>query len=113
MPQSDFFLPMTLVAFQAYMNFWYAQTQTRIGKGQYPMSSTTAFAQPSTQLGVKLSKLVKKARQLDCETFSDSMDVVTVKNWLKMVSDTITDMKLDDDMKLRVATRLIDKSATT
>ena len=35
------------------------------------------------------------------------------KNWLKRVSDTLTDMELDDDLKLRVATRLIDKSAAT
>ena len=27
MPQQGFFPPMTLKAYQAYMNFWYAQTQ--------------------------------------------------------------------------------------
>ena len=35
------------------------------------------------------------------------------KNWLKKVSDTLTDMELNDDLKLRMATRLIDKSAAT
>ena len=30
-----------------------------------------------------------------------------------MVSNTLTDMELDDELKLRVATRLIDKSTTT
>ena len=35
------------------------------------------------------------------------------KNWLKRVSDTLIDMKLDDDLKLRVPIRLIDKSAAT
>ena len=34
------------------------------------------------------------------------MDSVMAKNWLKRVSDTLIDMKLDDDLKLRVATRL-------
>ena len=29
------------------------------------------------------------------------------------MSDTLIDMELDDDLKLRVATRLINKSATT
>ena len=35
------------------------------------------------------------------------------KNWLKRVFDTLTYMELDDDLKLRVVTRLIDKSAGT
>ena len=46
------------------------------------------------------------------ETFSRSIDAVVARNWLKRVFDTLTDMELDDELKLRVATRLIDKSAT-
>ena len=74
-PQLGFFSPMTLEAFQAYMNFWYAETQAQaqIGQGQYPMA-------PSTQPGVKLSKLMNKAKQLGCETFLGSVDEVVVKN---------------------------------
>ena len=61
-----------------------------------------------------MSKLVNEARQLGYETFSWSMDVVLAKNWLKRIFDTLTDMKLDDDdLKLRVATRLINKSVAT
>ena len=71
------------------------------------------FAKPPTHIGVKLSKLVKKARQLGCETFSGSVDGVVVRNWLKKVFDTLTNMELDDELKFRVATRLIDKSAAT
>ena len=41
------------------------------------------------------------------------MDVVIVTNWLKRVFDTLTDIELDDDLKLRVVTRLMDKSAAT
>ena len=39
MPQSGFFPPMTLEAFQAYTNFWYAQAQVQAQaeQGQYPM----------------------------------------------------------------------------
>ena len=77
------------------------------------MPPMATFAQPSAQLGVKLFKLVKKARQLGCETFSGSIDAVTTKNQLKGVFDTLTDIELDDDLKLRMATRLIDKSAAT
>ena len=35
------------------------------------------------------------------------------KNWLKRVFDTLTNMELDDNLKLRMVTRLIDKSVTT
>ena len=77
------------------------------------MPPITIIAQPSAQLVVKLSKLVKKAKQLGCEIFSGSVDAVVAKNWLKRVFDTLTDMELDDDLKLRVATRLMDKSAAT
>ena len=75
-----------------------------------PMATPT---QPPTQPAIKLSKLLKEARQLDCETFSGTVDVVAANNWLKRVSDTLTGMELNDELKLMVATRLIDKSAAT
>ena len=70
-------------------------------------------AQPLAQSVIKLSKLVKDARQLCCKTFSSTVDVVATKNQLKRVLDTLTDMELDDELKLRVTARLIDKNATT
>ena len=50
--------------------------------------------------------------------FSDTLidwlvDAVMEKNWLKKVSDTLIDMKFDDNLKLRVATRLMDKNVAT
>ena len=75
------------------------------------MPPTITFAPPPAQPVVKLSKLIKEARQLGCETFSSITDAA--KNWLKRVSNTLTNMELDDELKLRVATRLIDKSAIT
>ena len=115
MPQPDLFPLMTLEAFQAYANFWFAQAQaqTEVGKRQYPVPPTTTYAQPLTHTWVKLSKLVKKARQLSCETFSGSIDAIMARSWLKRIFDTLTDMELDDELKVRVATRLIDKSAAT
>ena len=97
------------------MNFWYAQTQTQAQAGQvpYPIPPPATFAQPSTQLKVKLSKLIKKARLLGCEIFSGTIDVVVAKNWLKRVTITLTDMELNDSLKLKVAIRLMDKSAAT
>ena len=38
---------------------------------------------------------------------------MAAKNWLKRVLDTLTDMELDDEFKLRVATNLIDKSVAS
>ena len=35
------------------------------------------------------------------------------RNWLKRVSDTLSDMELDDELKLKIVTRLSDKSAAT
>ena len=115
MPQPGFFPPMTPEAYQAYMNFWYAQTQAQAQTGQvsYPVPLRATFAQPLTQSEVKLSKLIKEARLLGCETFSGTVDVVVVKNWLKRITDTLFDMELNDSLKLKVATRLMDKSAAT
>ena len=56
---------------------------------------------------------VKKARLLRCETFSETVDAIVAKNWLKRITDTLTDMELDDSLKLKVATTLMDKSAAT
>ena len=79
----------------------------------YPTPSPTTFAQPLTQQRVKLSKLVKKARLLGCETFFGLVDAIVARNWLKKITDTMIDMELEDSIKLKVATRLMDKSAAT
>ena len=50
---------------------------------------------------------------MGCETFLGTIDVVATKNWLKRVFDTLIDMELHDELKLRMDTRLIEKSATT
>ena len=77
------------------------------------MPHMSTFAQSITQPVVQFSKLVKKAKQLGCKTFSDTIDVVAVKNWLKRDSNTLTNMELDDKLKLRVSTKLINKSIAT
>ena len=77
------------------------------------MPPMAPFVTPPAHPALKLSKLVKEARQLGYETFSDIVDAIAVKNLLKRISDTLIDMELDDELKLRVATRLMDKSAAT
>ena len=73
---------MTPETYQAYMSFWYAQIQAQAQAGHmsFPAPPPTTFAQPSTQQGVKLSKLVKKARLLGCQTFFGSVDAIMAKN---------------------------------
>ena len=39
--------------------------------------------------------------------FFETVDVVVAKNWLKKIFDTLTDMELDDSLKLKVATRFM------
>ena len=48
------------------------------------------------------------ARLLGCQIFSGSVDAIVAKNWIKKVSDTMVVMELEDTLKLRVATRLLD-----
>ena len=49
---------------------------------------------------MKLSKLVKEARLLGCETFSGTLDANVAKNWMKKISNTMVDMELEDNLKL-------------
>ena len=85
-----------------------------MGQAQYPVPPMVTFAQfVAPQQGVKLSKLVKKVSQLGCKIFFGLVDTVVAKNWLKKIFDTLVDMDLDDNLKLRVATRLMNKSVAT
>ena len=61
---------------------------------------------------VILSKMVKEARQLGCSTFEGTSDAIMAKQWQKKVVATFDDMSLVDDLKLKVAIRLLDKRAS-
>ncbi|WRX23681.1 Retrotransposon gag domain - like 10 [Theobroma cacao] len=62
---------------------------------------------------VSISKKLKEARQLSCISFKGDLDATAAKDWIIQVSETLNDMRLDDDMKLMVATRLLEKRART
>ena len=49
---------------------------------------------------MKLSKLVKEARLLGCQTFFGSIDAIVAKNWMKKITDNMVDMELEDNLKL-------------
>ena len=50
---------------------------------------------------------------MGCETFFGSVDAIMAKNWLKKITDTMINIEFEDSLKLKVATRLMDKSAAT
>ncbi|XVF07246.1 hypothetical protein REPUB_Repub06bG0122200 [Reevesia pubescens] len=109
------FPPVSPEVFQAFMAYWYAQAQaqTQAGQGPFPIPPQMPQAASAEQSAPKLSKLIKEARQLGCESFFGTVNAVVAKNWLKRVTNTVNDMGLDDESKLKVATRLLEQSATT
>ena len=60
-----------------------------------------------------LSKLIKEARLLGCENFSGVYDATIAREWLERVKDTFRDMRLDDESKMLVVVRLLEKGAKT
>ncbi|WRX30368.1 zinc finger protein [Theobroma cacao] len=82
--------------------------------GQVPpvVPPATPLVPPPVQ-DVSISKKLKEARQLSCVSFTGELDATVAKDWINQVSETLSDMGLDDDMKLMVATRLLEKSART
>ncbi|EOY20442.1 Gag protease polyprotein [Theobroma cacao] len=62
---------------------------------------------------ISISKKLKEARQLGCISFTGKLDPTVAKDWINQVSKTLSDMRLEDDMKLMVATRLLEKRART
>ena len=65
------------------------------------MPPTTTFPQPSTHTRIKLFKLVKEDRLLGYEIFFGSVDDIVVRNGVKRVFDTLSNMELDDELNLK------------
>ncbi|XP_017985245.1 PREDICTED: caskin-1-like [Theobroma cacao] len=62
---------------------------------------------------VSIAKKWKEARQLDYVSFTSELDPTVAKDWINQVSETFFDIRLDDDLKLMVTTRLLEKRART
>ncbi|WRX11508.1 Reverse transcriptase domain - like 10 [Theobroma cacao] len=82
--------------------------------GQVPpiVPPVTPLVPPPVQ-DVSIFKKLKKASQLGCVSFTGELDATVAKDWINQVSETLSDMRLDDDMKLMVATRLLENRART
>ncbi|EOY00084.1 Gag protease polyprotein [Theobroma cacao] len=74
-----------------------------------PQDTPTVPSMPD----ISISKKLKEARQLGYVSFTGELDPTIAKDWINQVSETLSDMRLEDDMKLIVATRLLEKRART
>ncbi|EOX93975.1 Gag protease polyprotein [Theobroma cacao] len=113
-PQPPTGIPaMPTEAAQALAAFFAAMAgQAQTGQVPPVVPLTTPLVPPPVQ-DVSISKKLKEVRQLGCVSFTGELDATRAKDWINQVSETLSDMRLDDDMKLMVATRLLQKRART
>ncbi|EOX94106.1 DNA/RNA polymerases superfamily protein [Theobroma cacao] len=113
-PQPPTGIPaMPTEAAQALAAFFAAMVgQAQTGQVPPVVPPATPLVPPPVQ-DVSISKKLKEARQLGCVSFTGELDATVAKDWINQVSETLSDMGLDDDMKLMVATRLLKKRART
>ena len=64
-----------------------------------------------TGIPVRLTKLVKEVRQLGCESFFGTGEIVVVQNWIDKVEETLADLRVADTDRVAVATRLLERNA--
>ncbi|EOY08397.1 Gag protease polyprotein [Theobroma cacao] len=104
---------MPTEAAQALAAFFAAMAgQAQTGQVPPVVPPTTPLVPPPIQ-DVSISKKLKEARQLGCVSFTGELDATVAKDWINQVSETLSDIGLDDDMKLMVATRLLEMRART
>ncbi|CAH9134355.1 unnamed protein product [Cuscuta epithymum] len=62
---------------------------------------------------VRISKYLKEARALGCKSFDGTGDITVAADWIKKVKDAAKDMQISPDVKLTVASRLLEGIAST
>ncbi|CAH9113121.1 unnamed protein product [Cuscuta epithymum] len=62
---------------------------------------------------VRISKYLKEARALGCRSFDGTGDITVATDWIKKVKDASRDMQISPDVKLTVASRLLEGMAST
>ncbi|CAH9077849.1 unnamed protein product [Cuscuta europaea] len=62
---------------------------------------------------VRISKYLKEARALGCRSFDGTSDITVTADWIKKVKDAARDMQITTDVKLTIASRLLDGMAST
>ncbi|CAH9143139.1 unnamed protein product [Cuscuta epithymum] len=62
---------------------------------------------------IRISKYLKEARDLGCKPFDGTGDISIAAEWIKRFNEAALDMQLPPNMKMRVATRLLEGMAST
>ncbi|CAH9085926.1 unnamed protein product, partial [Cuscuta europaea] len=62
---------------------------------------------------IRISKYLKEARDLGCKPFDGMGDISVAAEWIKRFNEAALDMQLPPNMKMRVATRLLEGMAST
>ncbi|CAH9097842.1 unnamed protein product [Cuscuta europaea] len=83
------------------------QARQAMGQGSRGASSAPAGAFGGDTM-VRIYKYLKEARALGCKSFDGKGDISEAADWIKKLNDASRDMQIGLDMKLRVATRLLD-----
>ncbi|EOY19843.1 Gag protease polyprotein [Theobroma cacao] len=103
---------MPLEVAQALAAFFIATaSQAQISQVPHIVPPATPTVPPMPNISI--SKKLKEARQLGCISFMGELDPTIAKDWINQVSKTLSNMRLEDDMKLMVATQLLEKRART
>ncbi|CAH9060861.1 unnamed protein product [Cuscuta europaea] len=86
--------------------------QARQARQTMGQGSRSASSAPSGAFGgdtmVRISKYLKEARALGCKSFDGKGDISEAADWIKKLNDASRDMQIGLDVKLRVATRLLE-----
>ncbi|CAH9124613.1 unnamed protein product, partial [Cuscuta epithymum] len=95
-----------------------ARRGSRGGSGQGSRGAsvaTPAASQGGREGGfvVRISKYLKEARALGCRSFDGTGDITVAADWIKKVKDASRDMQITPDVKLTVASRLLEGIAST
>ncbi|EOY08556.1 Gag protease polyprotein, putative [Theobroma cacao] len=84
--------------------------------GQAQTGQVPPIVPPTTPTCTQKAHLKRYPTRLydrGCVSFTGELDPTVAKNWINQVLKTLSDMRLEDDMKLMVATRLLEKRART
>ncbi|CAH9059283.1 unnamed protein product, partial [Cuscuta europaea] len=83
------------------------QARQTMGQGSRGASSAPSGAFGGDTM-VRISKYLKEARALGCKSFDGKGDISEAADWIKKLNDASRDMQISLDVKLRVATRLLE-----
>jgi hypothetical protein len=76
-----------------------------------PVPQTTPVATTSTDSVVALVRTVKSMREMGCEFFFGEADAEVAVRWLRKVEDTLEEIQVAQELRVRCATQLLSDRA--